>query len=181
MPVIDRYPAYAVALKMEWHIECVRYADEEMPVFDAGLMVLFRQSIQVERHLFGNMREHDPFARLRSMLRFSDGSKPGMENYHRLLGMEEPIQSAMSPLELSAKSDGKPVAHLYGIPTDDPRVEHAIEEAIAARWTLLLQIDSIRQEPTMVWGDTGTHYWWIKRADLIRRDFSGVQYDFQCG
>ncbi len=181
MPVIDRYPAYGLVAKTEWHIESVRYTDEEMPTFDAELMLLSRQSIQVERHLFGNIRERDPFSNLRSMVRFSDVSKPETENYHRLLGMEEPIQSAMSPLELSAKLDGKSVAHLHGIPTDDPIVAHAIEEAIVAQWTLLLQIDSIRQEPTMVWGDTGTHYWWIKRADLLRRDFSGVQYDFQCG
>lgn len=175
-----RYPLYGVVPKMEWHLEYFQYVDDEVPTFDAESMLIYKKAIKVERDSFDAKPGH-PFDRLHSALRFADGSKPGMENFHRLLGLEEPIQSSMSELELSARSAGKPRVDLYDIPTDDPIVERAIEEAIAAQWTLLLQIDSIREEPTMVWGDTGTHYWWIKRDDMLRCDFSNVQYDFQCG
>ena len=55
----------------------------------------------------------------------------------------------------------------------DPRRD---EEA--ARWTLLVQIDS---DNDMMWGDVGKLYWLARPADLDRADLSRVSFTWQCG
>ncbi len=48
----------------------------------------------------------------------------------------------------------------------------------ATVWQLLLQVDS-DDVPATDWGDTGRIYYWIRREDLQRRDFSQVQLILQ--
>ena len=43
-----------------------------------------------------------------------------------------------------------------------------------------MQLDSHEEEAGMMWGDMGRLYFWIKRADLARRDFSEVVQFLQC-
>jgi uncharacterized protein YwqG len=45
-------------------------------------------------------------------------------------------------------------------------------------WTLLLQIDS-DDAPDMEWGDTGRIYFWIATKDLLRHDFTHIQFILQ--
>ena len=44
-------------------------------------------------------------------------------------------------------------------------------------WVLLLQIDS---EGDIMWGDCGIANWFIRRQDLIRRDFSQILFNWDC-
>ena len=59
----------------------------------------------------------------------------------------------------------------------DPRLP-ALEKG-ADDWQLLLQIDS--DDPLgMMWGDTGRVYFWVRKQDLARKDFSNVWLSLQC-
>lgn len=55
-----------------------------------------------------------------------------------------------------------------------------LAQQAAGEWELLLQLDSHEEEAGMMWGDMGRLYFWIKRADLARRDFSQVLQFLQC-
>ena len=56
---------------------------------------------------------------------------------------------------------------------DDPRAIAADED-----WLLLLEIQSSTRadQPAVLWGDVGTGAFFIRRADLLERDFSDVLY-----
>jgi len=47
-------------------------------------------------------------------------------------------------------------------------------------WDLLLQLDS-DEAPGMMWGDLGKLYFWVRREDARRVDFSSVWMILQCG
>jgi len=46
-------------------------------------------------------------------------------------------------------------------------------------WILLLQLDS-EEDAGMMWGDGGRLFFWIRRADLAKQDFSRVWMILQC-
>ncbi|MBN9697074.1 MAG: DUF1963 domain-containing protein, partial [Zoogloea sp.] len=46
-------------------------------------------------------------------------------------------------------------------------------------WRLLLQLDS-DPRTDMMWADGGKLYFWIREADLEKRDFSKVWMTMQC-
>ena len=48
-----------------------------------------------------------------------------------------------------------------------------------SEWQLLLQLDT-DDNAEMMWGDAGTLYFWIKRADLANRNFADCWMIFQC-
>lgn len=50
----------------------------------------------------------------------------------------------------------------------------------AEDWQLLLQIDSDKEAGWM-WGDAGQIFFWIRRQDLVARDFDKVWCVLQCG
>lgn len=50
---------------------------------------------------------------------------------------------------------------------------------LAKQWRLLLQVPS-DESLGMSWGDDGTIYFWIREADLAKRDFSRVWVILQC-
>lgn len=99
---------------------------------------------------------------------------------HRLLGHADIIQN---PMILDCEVNGSDFPYDFTTLCDvkDPLTQRLIARARDSEWTLLLQIDSVSGADGMMWGDGGTHYWWIKRADLLRRDFSAVRYDLQTG
>jgi uncharacterized protein YwqG len=95
---------------------------------------------------------------------------------HQVGGYPSPQQGDEMELECQLASHGVYCGDPSGY--DDPRVEGL--RAGASQWTLLLQLDS-DEDVAMMWGDLGMLYFWIRSADLERRDFSGVWMVLQCG
>ena len=51
----------------------------------------------------------------------------------------------------------------------------------AARWNLLMQVDSNEEDLGMMWGDMGRLYLWITSDDLEARKFENTWLILQCG
>lgn len=79
-------------------------------------------------------------------------------------------------LECQLASNGLYVGNSSGY--DDPR-RPALEPG-AVDWQLLLQIDS-DDDVGMMWGDVGMLYFWVRKQDAERADFSNVWMVLQCG
>lgn len=95
-------------------------------------------------------------------------------NLNKLLGYSDNIQNEME-LECELVTNG-----LYcGDPSgyNDPRA-NALEPN-AKNWCLLLQIDS-NDENEMMWGDCGRLYFWIKKDDLLNKNFEKSWFSLQC-
>ncbi len=60
---------------------------------------------------------------------------------------------------------------------NDPKAKTL--EPNAKKWRLLLQIDS-NEENEMMWGDVGRLYFWIKKDDLINKNFDKSWFSLQC-
>lgn len=102
-----------------------------------------------------------------------DGSTQG--KCHQLLGLAQAIQGEMR-LECQLASNGVYCGNPQGY--EGPR---AVELAKGVDdWILLLQVDT-DDKARMMWGDVGRLYFWIKRGDLARSDFSKVWMVLQCG
>ncbi len=82
---------------------------------------------------------------------------------HRLLGHPDTIQDDM-------RGQCQLVANGVTSATD-PRAEALLKDS--AEWQLLLQVDSDAALHTQ-WGNTGMLYFWIRRTDLLSRNFDGV-------
>lgn len=118
----------------------------------------------------GSLTEEDEeeFHRLR------EGPFDGLPK-HQLLGHPDPVQGAEMGVECQLVSHG-----LYcgdGSGYDDPRAKTLIADASA--WQLLFQLDT-DDDLDLMWGDMGMVYFWIRRDDLARRDFSSVWVISQC-
>jgi hypothetical protein len=100
-------------------------------------------------------------------------------DFHRLLGHADVVQNPMI-LDCEVESSNFPYDYERLCDVDDPLTQRLIRQARDSEWTLLLQIDSVSGADNMMWGDGGTYYWWIKRDDLLRCDFSAVRHEFQC-
>jgi uncharacterized protein YwqG len=95
-------------------------------------------------------------------------------NLNKLLGYSDNIQNEME-LECELVTNG-----LYcGDPSgyDDPRAKEL--EPNAKNWRLLLQIDS-NDENEMMWGDCGRLYFWIRKEDLVNKQFDKSWFSLQC-
>ena len=95
-------------------------------------------------------------------------------NLNKLLGYSDNIQGEME-LECELVTNG-----LYcGDPSgyNDPRAKEL--EPNAKNWRLLLQIDS-NEENEMMWGDSGRLYFWIRKDDLINKNFDKSWFSLQC-
>jgi len=70
-----------------------------------------------------------------------------------------------------------------GIYLGDAKGYHSAEVQMLRQkpndWILLLQLDS-DEDADMMWGDGGRLYFWIRQADLAKRDFSKVWMILQC-
>ena len=108
-------------------------------------------------------------------LDFERQGYPARSGLHRFLGHSANIQGDMQ-LEAQLVSHGLFCGDDRGF--RDPRA--AALEAGADEWTLLLQLDS-EDAAGMTWGDAGTLYFWIRRADLADRRFDRCWSILQCG
>ena len=94
---------------------------------------------------------------------------------HRIGGHAECVQNPME-LECELVANGLYCGNSSGY--EDPRRESL--ERTASDWKLLLQIDS-DDDASMMWGDGGMIYFWIREADLRDRDFEQTWLILQCG
>jgi len=94
---------------------------------------------------------------------------------HRLLGHPDPVHGNMQ-LECQLVAHGLYCGNSSGY--EDPR---AAELALgAARWRLLLQVDS-DDGIGMMWGDVGRIYYWMHEDDLAARNWAKARLVLQCG
>lgn len=97
------------------------------------------------------------------------------ELINKLLGHADPVQSGME-LECEyvtnriycGNAEGYQLAKARGLDKN------------AARWNLLLQVDS-NEDIGMMWGDMGRLYLWITNEDLAARNFEKSWLILQCG
>lgn len=113
--------------------------------------------------------EAETYFAIRTFL--SAGGEPGA---HKLLGLAEPVQSAME-LECQLATNG--IDSGIFVRRADPRVVELA--AKKHEWRLLLQVDS---DPNagMMWGDAGRLYFWIRDEDLRERRFERCWTIMQC-
>ena len=93
---------------------------------------------------------------------------------HQLLGWPAVVQNEME-LECQLVTYGLYLADLSGY--KDPRRKEL--EKNAQDWILLFQVDS-DDDAMMMWGDVGRLYFWIRRQDLERADFTRAWCILQC-
>lgn len=96
------------------------------------------------------------------------------ENINKLLGYSDNIQDEME-LECELVTNGLFCGDPSGY--NDPRAKAL--EPNAKNWRLLLQIDS-NDENEMMWGDCGRLYFWIKKDDLVNKQFDKTWFSLQC-
>lgn len=97
------------------------------------------------------------------------------ELINKLLGHADPVQSGME-LECEYVSN-----RIYcGNPDGYEIAESKDLDKNAARWNLLMQVDS-NEDIGMMWGDMGRLYLWITSEDLAARNFEKSWLILQCG
>lgn len=106
-----------------------------------------------------------------TLLRASEGDLP----LHQIGGWPHPIQSDGMELECQLASNGIDCGDPEGYRSDRAK---ALAPG-ASEWRLLLQLDS-DDASDMMWGDSGTLYFWIREADARAGDFSNVWMILQC-
>ncbi|NNG00145.1 MAG: DUF1963 domain-containing protein [Desulfobacteraceae bacterium] len=94
---------------------------------------------------------------------------------HQLLGYPSPVQGNDMDLESQLVSNGLYCGDATGY--RDPKAKEL--ESGRNDWILLLQLDS-DDDAGMMWGDVGMLYFWIRKSDLKKNDFSNVWMILQC-
>lgn len=95
--------------------------------------------------------------------------------HHQIGGFPDPIQTPEMDLECQLVTNG-----LYcGDPSgyNDPRAANL--RAGAKDWSLLFQMDS-DDDMELMWGDVGMIYFWVKREEARKLDFSNAWLIQQC-
>lgn len=93
---------------------------------------------------------------------------------NKILGYSDNIQNDME-LECELVTNGLYCGDQTGF--NDRRAKEL--EPNAKNWRLLLQIDS-NEENEMMWGDCGRLYFWIKKEDLLNKQFDKSWFSLQC-
>lgn len=116
-------------------------------------------SFEVEELVLSNVETDDYI----EMSRVYAARFPGPE--HQMLGHPVLVQGEM-----------RIALAVAAIPEEEEAPDEVTPEVLAeaARWTLLLQLDSDR-DAGMNWGDGGVLYFWAHEDDLAEGDFSAVQ------
>ncbi len=91
----------------------------------------------------------------------------------KILGYADEIQQSM---ELECALMEIEVPYKPGIDYDEPLIKEAVSRQFD--WILLFQVTS--EVAGMMWGDVGDLYFWIKKQDLINKDFSKCWRILQC-
>ncbi|PFK43949.1 hypothetical protein COI93_09350 [Bacillus cereus] len=97
-----------------------------------------------------------------------------IDGLHHLLGSAQAIQSEEMAEECHLVTNGIYLGN--GYPSDE---EIKILPGSPKDWMLLLQLDT-NDESEMDWGDIGLLYFWIKKEDLLRRNFENTWLILQC-
>jgi uncharacterized protein YwqG len=116
-----------------------------------------------------NDAEHERYLEIRDYLARGAGSA-----CHKLLGHAQPVQNPME-LECALVTGGLYCGDQTGY--EDPRAEALGRQA--DRWRLLLQLDT-DDNATMMWGDVGMLYFWIRDDDLKALRFDRTWTILQC-
>lgn len=95
-------------------------------------------------------------------------------NLNKLLGYSDNIQNDME-LECELVTNGLYCGDSSGYHDEKRKTL----EPNAKNWRLLLQIDS-NEENGMMWGDCGRLYFWIKKDDLLSKNFDRSWFILQC-
>lgn len=113
-----------------------------------------------------------PYSPRLDALQLSDAQKAALDESHfaptfaQLGGLPFIVQDDLMELECEATSEGINVGRGFGT-----WIGRAKAPALRKKWQLLLQMPSL-DELGIMWGDSGFLYFWIRRDDLARRDFS---------
>lgn len=94
---------------------------------------------------------------------------------NQILGYANCVQGTME-LECQLVTNGLYCGDETGY--NDPRRKEL--ETRKDDWILLLQIDSEEDKTGMMWGDSGRIYFWIKKQDLLNKDFNNTWCILQC-
>jgi uncharacterized protein YwqG len=94
---------------------------------------------------------------------------------NQILGYANCVQGTME-LECQLVTNGLYCGDSTGY--EDPRRKEL--ETGKNDWVLLLQIDSDEEKTGMMWGDSGRIYFWIKKQDLLNKDFNNTWCILQC-
>ena len=94
---------------------------------------------------------------------------------NQILGYANCVQGTME-LECQLVTNGLYCGDSTGY--EDPRRKEL--EAGKNDWVLLLQIDSEEDKTGMMWGDSGRIYFWIKKQDLLNKNFNNTWCILQC-
>lgn len=113
----------------------------------------------------------DPFENLMEKL----WGEHGWGERSKLFGYPDQIQGEMQ-VECALASGGVYCGDATA--AQDPRYPEL--SATAAEWQLLLQVAS-HDEASMMWGDVGNIYFWLRDQDLAARAFDRAWFVFQCG
>lgn len=97
------------------------------------------------------------------------------DSCHQIGGYSNNIQGDMQ-LEAQLVMNGLNCGDGSGY--SDPRAK--VLEASRDDWQLLLQLDSDEERGQFMWGDCGRLYFWIRKQDLAKADFSHVWMSLQC-
>lgn len=99
----------------------------------------------------------------------------GSNPEHQIGGYPDPIQGDDMELECQLVTNGLYCGNSTGY--QDPRAKQLATGT--KDWRLLLQIDT-DDNASMMWGDCGRLYFWIRESDLTKKDFSNVWMVLQC-
>ena len=94
---------------------------------------------------------------------------------NQILGYANCVQGTME-LECQLVTNGLYCGDSTGY--EDPRRNEL--EAGKNDWVLLLQIDSEEDKTGMMWGDSGRIYFWIRKQDLVSKNFDKTWCILQC-
>ncbi|WP_035432670.1 YwqG family protein [Bacillus sp. UNC322MFChir4.1] len=98
----------------------------------------------------------------------------GYNGLHHLLGSAQAIQSEEMAEECHLVTQGFYLGNAYPSNKEGKRLSGSSRD-----WMLLLQIDT-NDESQMYWGDTGLLYFWIKKEDLLQKNFENTWLILQC-
>ncbi|MES1200736.1 MAG: YwqG family protein [Pseudomonadota bacterium] len=115
------------------------------------------------------------FERVNDAIEARENASRAMGPLHWLFGWPAPVQNDTMELDCQLASNGVDVGG-----RDAYRSPEAKALADGARdWELLFQLDT-DDDAKMMWGDGGMLYFWVRRDDAARGDFSNVWMMSQC-
>ncbi len=140
----------------------------------AASAVAFRRELMVPRHKAAEVAAlgltRDQLRAYEKIETLANDPDSGTEPRTRLLGYPDVVQFDDMEVICQLVSHGLKLS-----PADDPRRKGL--EGGARDWRLLYQVDS--EDVGLPWGARARLYYWIRKQDLARADFSNVWMNLQ--